>query len=145
MAEALLRNMLPPSLRELIRVTSAGTHTEPGNPASPQAVLTAARKGTDLRGHRSQQLSATLVRESDLILVMEAPHVDAVLALLPSSHSRTHLLSSFGAESEAAPEGIHDPMGGSPEIYEESLLRIQRQLERILPYLEQRVVGERRS
>jgi protein-tyrosine phosphatase len=145
MAEGLLRKLLPPSLRDQVRVRSAGTQAEPGSPATPQAIATAGRKGVDLRGHRAQQLFTDLVVQSDLILGMEQHHVQAVLALVPSSRGRVHLLSAFDADPLSRPEGILDPMGGSPEIYEECLLRIERQLARILPHLEERVVGEHRS
>ncbi len=139
------QSRLPPALRARIVIKSAGTHSSPGDPATSEATEAAARRGLDLRGHRAQPLTAELVRRSDLVLGMERHHVDAVLALAPASRDRVHLVSEFHAEPGAEHEGIHDPMGGSPEIYEECLLRIERHLVRILPHLEERAVGERRS
>src|SRR5688572_4192923 len=103
MAEVLLRNLLPPALSEQIRVRSAGTQAEPGSPATPQSIATAARKGADLRGHRSQQLFSDLVLQSDLILGMEEHHVRAVLALVPSARGRVHLLTTFDADPGVEP------------------------------------------
>jgi protein-tyrosine phosphatase len=143
MAEALLRQLLPPSLRDQVEVASAGTHAQPGSQATPQAIQAAADKGLDLRAHRSQSLTSLLVRQSDLILGMEAQHVDRVRSVAPELSERVHLLSELFAEPGSSHDGIHDPFGGSPEIYEECLRRIENHLRRILPGVEERVAGER--
>jgi protein-tyrosine-phosphatase len=144
MAEALLRQLLPPLLRPHIEITSAGTHSEAGRPATPQASEVTALRGLDLSGHRSRQLTAEFVQKSDLILGMEAAHVDAARAHAGGAGDRVHLLSELFADPGSPSEGIHDPIGGSLEIYEECLLRIERHLCRIIPHLEERVVSERR-
>jgi protein-tyrosine-phosphatase len=145
MAEAMLRAALPASLRSQVDVSSAGTHAGPGVPATREAVAAVAQRGIDLRAHRSQLLTAERLRDADLVLGMEAEHVAAARTLAPGSADRIHLLSAFHAEPGAATEGIHDPMGGSPEIYAECLNRIERHLARILPHLAAELAGEPRT
>lgn len=145
MAEALLEHIMPSPLRLQIDVRSAGTHAYPGSPATREAAAAVARRGIDLRRHQARPLTAALIRDSELVLGMEAEHVQLARALAPESADRIHLLSAFHAEPGAIPEGIHDPMGGSPEIYAECLARIERHLARILPHLAAELAAEPRT
>ena len=142
MAEALFRELMPRTLRPHVDVISAGTHALPGSPATPPAVAAVTARGLDLQAHRSQVLTASLVRGADLVFGMEPEHVVAARALAPESADRIHLLAGFHAEPGSMPEGIHDPIGGSSEIYEECLSRLERHLRRVLPYVEAQLAGE---
>jgi protein-tyrosine-phosphatase len=145
MAEAMLQHAMPESLSNQVEVRSAGTHALAGAPATREAIAAMARRGADLGRHRSRPLTSDLVRSSDLVLGMEAEHVAAARALAAGSADRIHLLGGFQAEPGAEPEGIPDPMGGSPEIYDECLARIARHLARVLPYLAAELAAERRT
>ncbi len=145
MASALLQTLVPSGTREHVVIDSAGTHADPGSPASEPAVTVAAAKGLDLRDHRSRRLTREDLLAADLVLVMEAHHAALARRLAPERSDQIHLLSELEAAPDAVPEAILDPMGGSREIYEECLLRIERHLVRILPLLHERVAGEHRS
>jgi protein-tyrosine-phosphatase len=145
MAEAVFAHLMPPALRPHVDVISAGTHALPGSPATAPAVAAVAARGLDLRAHRSQVLTAPLVRSADLVFGMEPEHVDAARRLAPEMAERIHLLAAFHAEPGSIPEGIHDPIGGSPEIYAECLSRLERHLRRVLPYVEAQLAGEPHS
>jgi protein-tyrosine phosphatase len=142
MAEAMLQHAMPASLASQVEVRAAGTHAIAGAPATREAMAALARRGGDLSRHRSRPLTPDLIRTSDLVLGMEAEHVATARALLPASADRIHLLGAFQAESGDPPEGIPDPMGGSPEIYAECLARIARHLARVLPYLAAELAAE---
>ena len=145
MAEAMLEHMMPSSLRLQVDVRSAGTHAYPGAPATREAKAAVQRRGMDLNRHEARPLTAAMIRDADLVLGMEPEHVQIARALAPEHADRIHLLSAFHAEPGANPEGIHDPMGGSPEIYAECLARIERHLARVLPHLAAELAAEPRT
>lgn len=140
MAEALLTKLLPPSMTQVV-VESAGVHADPGTPATDPAIAAAAAMGLDLRSHRASLLTRERVMGADLVLGMERHHVDAARSLAPERSESVHLLAEFGTAPGDPVEGIHDPIGGSPETYAECLRRIELHLTRILPHIEARVVG----
>jgi len=117
--------------RARVRVTSAGTGAREGQPATDAAIAVAAGDGVDIRSHRSRRVTPTLVRDADLVLVMERAHLDPVLAL-GADAARTHVLSDWPAPGEPGLV-VSDPFGGSREAYEETWRRIRRHLERVVP------------
>src|SRR5512139_2985246 len=94
MAEGVLRSILPAEIAAHVRVVSAGTGAQAGAPATALAISTAASQGIDIREHRSQPLTAEMVRASDLVLGMEPEHVQRVAELVPDAAGRTHLLTA---------------------------------------------------
>jgi len=115
-----------------VEIVSAGVAAAEGEPASAGAREAAAREGLDLSPHRSRRVSAELVRNADLVLVMEPEHGRAARAL-GAEPDRVHLLSDWPEPGESG--GVADPFGGSPEAYAECLRRIRRHVRRIVPYV----------
>jgi protein-tyrosine phosphatase len=66
MAEGILRQALPNR-----NVYSAGISALIGKPADPFSVQLMAEQGIDISQHRAQQISASLVSQAELILVMD--------------------------------------------------------------------------
>ncbi|HVP39032.1 MAG TPA: low molecular weight protein arginine phosphatase [Candidatus Saccharimonadales bacterium] len=140
MAQALLESKLPPELRPQVRVSSAGVGAADGAPASPNTVSVLSRNGVSLRDHRSRKLTREQVLEVDLVLAVTPEHRRAVLALAPEAEARTFVLSTYGAPpAREDPLPVHDPVGGSLEIYEETYRRISTHLDRVLPEILSRV------
>jgi protein-tyrosine-phosphatase len=112
-------------------VGSAGTWTTPGQPVIP-AVLDAARTlGIDLAKHRSAGVSAQLLSEYDLILVMQATQKEALQSEFFPLSEHIHLLSNV---VEHGSYDIPDSSGSSQEVAEVSSELnelIRRGLERI--------------
>src|SRR6185295_922503 len=81
MAEAIARREAIERGLADVEVSSAGTSAWDGAPASDGALLVALERRLDLGNHRAQQLSAELVAEHDLILVMGPHHLERALAL----------------------------------------------------------------
>lgn len=109
MAEGLLRKLM----RERGvpgEVSSAGLFTVDGLPASFYAIEVMKEWGIDLSGHRSRQLTHTLVKRSDHVVGMTAEHVASLLAQYPEDHSRIRTLE--------LPD-IPDPYGKPLETYRE--------------------------
>src|SRR3954468_11679453 len=81
MAEAIARKIAIERGMPEVEVASAGTSAWDGAPASDGSLLVGMERHMDLGGHRSQQLTRALVRDSDLILVMGPHHLERVQAL----------------------------------------------------------------
>ena len=76
MAEVLLRR----ELRGLVGITveSAGLGALVGHPASDYSIDLMKAMGEDITGHRARQIHPDMVRNADLVLVMEAGHKRAI-------------------------------------------------------------------
>jgi L-threonylcarbamoyladenylate synthase len=111
MAEGLCRRHLARVLgcsvddleRNGYKIPSAGTADIEGMPASTGALAACAARGVDIRNHRSRGLSASVVKDSDLIFVMERAHREAVVSLVPEAADTCMLLDP---DTE-----IEDPIG----------------------------------
>ena len=73
MAEALLQRALRG--QDGITVESAGLGALVGHPASDYSIEL---MGIDITGHRARQIHPDMVRDADLVLVMEAGHKRAI-------------------------------------------------------------------
>lgn len=114
MAEALIREKARRSgWEDRIHIASAGIAAGGGMPASAGAHAAMARRGIDLKNHRSRQLSAATAGSSDLILTMTVSHKRTVLAALPELSGRVFTLAEFAGERT----DIADPFGGNDALY----------------------------
>lgn len=66
MAEAMLKHALP-----ACSVSSAGLGALVGHPAHPHARSLVSERGLDISAHRARQLASWMVKEADLVLVMD--------------------------------------------------------------------------
>jgi protein-tyrosine phosphatase len=132
MVAGALRRQLGPDTDRVV-VESAGTAAWEGQPATEPTLRIAARDGVDLSEHRSRRLTRSLVREADLVLVMEPSHLSAVLAL-GADPARAHVISEWPTPGE--PDlPLSDPYGGSAEAYEECWQRVTRHVDRVAPHI----------
>ncbi|MBN1420142.1 MAG: low molecular weight phosphatase family protein, partial [Planctomycetes bacterium] len=102
---------------------SAGTAALSGGRASRNAIGALGRLAIDLSGHRARSLDDVDVRRFDRIVAMDRSHLIAVLEGNPGLGVDLELLD---------PEGVPDPIGGGPEVYQECLRRIRAGIERLL-------------
>ena len=116
MAEGLLRHLLPPALKPLVTVRSAGTHGLHGNRAEPFAIKAAAAYGADISDHRARVLDMAMVKSADLVLAMERYHLDKINDLLFLRCKYALLMGTFDDQREN-PE-IADPYGLPSVAYE---------------------------
>jgi len=93
MAEALLRR----ELREQIEFTveSAGLGALVGHPASEHSVDLMAEMGEDITMHRARQIHPDMVRDADLVLVMETGHKRAIDDADPTARGKVHRLGEW--------------------------------------------------
>jgi len=104
------------------QIESAGVWAIPGNPAAINTQLLLQKRGIHLRDHISRQITEDMVGASNLVLVMEGNHKEALRVAFPEYASRIYLLS----EMVGAQYDIEDPIGHSIEFYKIMENEIQR-------------------
>lgn len=112
LAEGVLRAKLQE--RPGIQVHSAGVAAIVGARAHP-IVLDMLRKEkiNTLRTHRARQCDLDLLREADLVLVMEQAHLKWLSGAYPQFHGRSFLMGHWQDRAE-----VPDPIGQPREVFE---------------------------
>lgn len=117
MAEGLARALLPGT-----RVESAGLGALVGEGAAPFAREIMQERGIDLSAHRARQLTDAIVREFELVLVMESWQVREVERISPAARGRVFRLGHWGDFE------IADPYERPREAFERTLVEIEKGL-----------------
>jgi len=94
-------------------VHSAGTWTTDGMPAVTAAIELAAQIGLDIRKHQSRSITRDMLRDADLVLVMESGQKEALQIEFPSYRKKIFLLSEATGEISY---DIPDPMTNPSNI-----------------------------
>jgi len=146
MAEGILRQQVSSNeLKDRLTVMSAGGAAADGQQASSYAQEVCAEAGIDVSCHRSQPVTRGLLRKSDLVLVMTPSHKREIEEMNPAYRGKTFLLREYGRGRRSGTDlSIDDPYGGTKETYEVCFLRIEREVQRILPELKM-LAEERRE
>jgi len=114
MAAALMRKHLAAlGLSNEIEVKSAGVWAREGSSASEGSATVLARQGISLSDHRSQPMTAQLLEQADIVLVMEEEHRRSLFYLEPKHLRKVFLLTEMVGRSK----DIADPYGGPIEGY----------------------------
>ena len=100
-----------------VDVVSAGFHQQDGREADPVMVEVAAEAGVDMRGWSSRRLTADMLKDCDIVFVMELKHFTQVCRDHPDACSKTYFLNAGMAQQGGDPE-IADPYGKARSTYE---------------------------
>lgn len=92
---------------EIWNVQSAGTWAMDGYPPMPAAILEAKQLGLDIREHRSRVITAEILQESDLVIVMEQGHKESLQVEFRAFREKVVLLSEV---AERSSYDISDPV-----------------------------------
>ena len=117
MAEALLRHELRG--QDGVTVESAGLGALVGHPASEHSQELMSAMGIDISEHRARQIHPDMVRDADLVLVMEAGHKRAIDDADPTARGKVHRLGEWQDMD------IDDPYRKPREAFENALADIQ--------------------
>ena len=130
MAQGLLKNMLKKEGIENVKVSSAGTAAL--SSYGIYGILEKVLKEEDIEisNHKPIQVTAEIVKDADLVLVMEKRHKEAILEMAPEVENRVFLLKEFAGEKENL--DIPDPIGQPEEAYRSRLQEIKEYLLKIL-------------
>jgi protein-tyrosine-phosphatase len=99
-----------------ISVISAGFHQEAGRASDSVMVDVAGRFGVDMSAMRSTTVTEQLLRDSDIIFVMEKSHYDRLIAVDAALGKRVYLLGAH-PNSAGWPVEIADPYGRARGSY----------------------------
>jgi protein-tyrosine-phosphatase len=97
-------------------VGSAGTWAQPGLPPDARALEVARKRKLDIKSHRSRQVNAVLLCQSNLVLVMEAGQKEALQVEFPKERKKIYLLSEV---ADTTPYDIPDPFGPDSGTHQE--------------------------
>ncbi len=119
---------------------SAGTFACEGDPASSEAVQVMEEIGLDIEKHRSTQFSKELAEWADLILAMEAKHIEEMEAMAPEEEAKMHTLLGYAQGVEGYPGedeyDILDPYKEPLEDYRKTRDQIKDAVEKVIKKLE---------
>ncbi len=121
-----------PYARKKIRILSAGVKARTGGSASQVVKHVAKLNGFSLRGHGSDPMSRKLVKEADVILVMEQWQKDNLLERFPKAAEKIFRMMEYLWSGE--PEDIRDipdPTGQNTADYEEFIEAAHAEVDRI--------------
>lgn len=96
MAEALLKHSLMAANKSGYIVQSAGLGALVDHAPDKTACDLLSKKGIDISTYRATQINSAMVRNADLILVMEIGHKKALIAQEPSSQGKIFRLGEWG-------------------------------------------------
>ncbi len=118
MAEGLFRVALEAQAK--ISVASAGVAALVDEPPTPEAVAAMQSRGIDISACRARQCDDKLLRQADLVLVMEEIQRKWVHTRYPQTRGKVFLMGHW-RKSEAVP----DPYGQASETYDQVLTQIE--------------------
>jgi len=133
MAEYLMRHLFEKQNKK-IEVSSAGTSSFSCIGPTENTIKTMSEMDIDVTNHASKSINENLIKDADLILVMQKFHKEYIIDTYPEAKEKTFLLSKFpeqeydGLETNA---DIKDPVGMEHNFYREIRNIIEKHIERI--------------
>lgn len=82
--------------------------------------------GINFSGHTPTPLNFDLVKQADLILVMETWQKEVIISMFPEFKDKVFLLKEYVGEKG----DIADPIGGSEELYRQTYQELKRLIEK---------------
>jgi protein-tyrosine-phosphatase len=95
------------------RIASAGVWAYDGMPATSNTIAAMQARGLDLKWHRSQGITESLLNDFNLVLCMTYEHKNSLRRNFPGHASKIYLLSEM-VEDQGE---IDDPVGLSIQTY----------------------------
>lgn len=113
MAEAIFQHRIQ-NANIPTHVSSAGISALVGQPADPKVYEILKEDRIDCLNHRARQLTSIMLRESDLILVMDNEQRREIQCNFPAVYGKVHLLGKWGNFE------ISDPYKKPKEFFKET-------------------------
>lgn len=120
---------------------SAGTFACEDAPASKEAIEVMREAGLDIEKHKSAQFTKELAKWADIILAMEAKHIEEMEAMAPQEEDKMHTLLGFAAGIDGYPGevgyDITDPYKEPMEDYRIAREQISQAVQKVFERLSQ--------
>ena len=130
--EALLKDRLQKRGLTQWTVGSAGTWALWLRGASQFSIDVCENMGLNIKEHRSRMIDERLLEQADLVLCMEAGHVEALQAEFTSQANKIYLLSEMVEKSYSVPDPYGEPLAMYQKMADELSILIDNGLERII-------------
>lgn len=117
------------------QVTTAGISAINGMRPTMETIQAMVEEKIDVSSHRSVFLTEAMIKEADLILVMERAHKENILRRMPAALDKVYLLAEYGRlsnEDTLVDPDIPDPIGRSQDYYREVFAIIKESLLRVI-------------
>ena len=133
MAKYLMQDLLKKAGIDQVRVDSAGVFAHEGMPSTRETQQVLKEVGVDCSGHFARVVTPEMVKNSEVVLVMEQFHLEEVLRRMPSAKGKVHLLKAYGRDlhEPQLQQDIADPIGKPLEVYEVCCAQIRDEVERV--------------
>jgi protein-tyrosine phosphatase len=128
MAEALLRHRLS---RPGVKLHSAGIGAAPGTPMDPLAIEVLQEHQVPVMAHAARRADRELLRQAELILLMERAHLLNIMQLAPEVRGKAFLIGQWQHKTEIA-----DPFRRPRQAFEQAYEHLSRCVDDWLPYLQ---------
>ncbi len=100
------------SLCPNLNVTSAGIGALVGKGVDKDAAQVATENGVNVEGHAARQITAEILSQNDLILVMGPEHIGYIREQFPQASGKTMMFDKWNGD-----RGIEDPYRQSLELH----------------------------
>lgn len=120
MAEGLFKQTLIDARKPDLTVNSAGLSALVGHPPDPNACVLMRKRSIDISDYRACQLTQEMVRESELILVMELAQKYILEENEPTARGKIFRLGEWGKFD------IADPYQKEIQFFEKTLTLIEK-------------------
>lgn len=129
MAEAFFKKLWPHKNSDKVKIGSAGTFVNFPSPPSTNTVKVMEERGIDVSSHRSRAINQGLIKEADIILVMEESHLYYLRGAYPEAEGKIWMLKEFTSNKK---EKIPDPIGESKNYYENIAEEIEEEIKKLI-------------
>lgn len=119
-AEGLLRER---AAGQDLKIVSAGTYALSGQPADINSIEVMSARGYDIRAHRAQQATPSLLQWADLILTLDQTHSDWITGRLPHLRGRVFKLGKWRGNADIA-DPYRLPRAAFEKAYDEILIGV---------------------
>jgi protein-tyrosine-phosphatase len=114
------------------RIESAGTWARENQPTTPEMLSAMARRGLDVKSHRSRMVSSEIMAGFALILTMEFGQKEALQIEFPFAAKRTYLLSEMAGLRVQISDPLDTSASGLQMLADEISDWIEQGFQRIL-------------
>lgn len=136
MAEGLFRSLL--KNRGDYEVMSAGVSAAIGQGANRETIGLLKKRGIELDGFKSQQITEELIDEATHVFAMTSGHLDALEDMFPEYSDKFYLTCEFvDLPGKGVGYDVPDPIGMGRKAYEETASVFDKALPAIMAFIDQ--------
>lgn len=128
MCEAYFNHLCRQDGKDDLSAVSAGVFAAGGETASAHAVAVMARYGITMDGFRNRALTADMVEDAGMVVVMTSGHARVVEQRFPAATDKVRFLLEFADRPNA---DVADPFGGSEAEYRECFRQMKTALDNL--------------